>query len=150
MHSSSYIECLVSCQLLKDNIWSNVRKPAKLYKKSIGFFFTHFDCPIAKNSNSVLSTWVRSDGKNSKIFTWRVFCAGTSHQWCVKFPCSIFLPVLVTMPSKIPVHYFRPGCDQKPCSVLSTIVRLFPYLGTFDQWCDQWGLNEKLHYNPSM
>ncbi len=34
--------------------------------------------------------------------------------------------------------YFWPGCDQKPYSVLSTVVRLFPCLGTFDQWCDQW------------
>ncbi len=47
-----------------------------------------------------------------------------------------FLPILIALRPKIPIWYFRPGCDQKPCSVLSTVAQPFPYLSTFDQWCD--------------
>ncbi len=50
-----------------------------------------------------------------------------------------FLPVLVVLRPKIMIWYFWPGCDQKPCSLLSTVALLFLYLDTFDQWCDQCG-----------
>ncbi len=51
-----------------------------------------------------------------------------------------FLPVLATLHPKITILYFRLGCDQMLCSVLSTVVRVFPYLGTLTSDATNCGL----------
>ncbi len=85
--------------------------------------------------------WVKTENYDQAI----VFRFGTLRQWCVKFLPRIFYPFWPLHSRKFRFGRFdhgatkwcfRPACDQNLGSVLLTIGRLFPYLGTFDQWCD--------------
>ncbi len=51
-----------------------------------------------------------------------------------------FLPILGAPRTKITNRSFWLSGDQNLGSVLLTVVWLFPYLGTLDQWCDLLGV----------
>ncbi len=125
--------------------------------------FTHFGRPTPENYKSVfltgvwpngafecraIKTWVQSFWGATmrqifKILTWRDFrplC-----QWSRKFPYRIFYPFWAPHGQKLQIGLFdwclTKWCfwlayDQNLDSILLTIVRLFPYRNTFDQWCD--------------
>ncbi len=122
--------------------------------------FTRFGRPMPKNSDLVVlsmvwpngtfdqratKTWVRyiwgaTTGQIFKILTWRDFVP--LHQWFQKIPSRIFYPFWAPHSWKLRIGLFHhsatkwcfwPASDQNLGSVLLTVVRLFPYLGTFDQ-----------------
>ncbi len=103
-------------------------------------------------------TWVRSFwgatmGQIFEILTWRNF--GPLRQWSRKFPSRIFHSFWAPHSQKLQIglsdrratkRCFSLACDQNLGSVLLTVVRLFPYLGTFNQWCDNWGVGGGLSF----
>ncbi len=94
----------------------------------------------AATKTRVWSFWVTTMGQNFKMLTLR-----DSGQWSLQFSFSIFYPFWAPHGEKLRISLFDhwaikwcfwPPCDQNLGSILLTVVRLFPYLSTFDQWCD--------------
>ncbi len=93
-------------------------------------------------------TWIRSFWRSTigqilKIMTWRDF--GPLRQWSRKFPSRIFYPFWAPHSQKLWIGLFGRratkwcfwlACDRNQSSVFLTVVRQFPYFGTFNQWCD--------------
>ncbi len=138
--------------------WNKKKQNFETEKPKFWLFFTRFGHPMTENSDLVLSTikpvknrvekfyaslvqssegpgwhsiecrvppwYFGLDGSNSKILTWREYFAS---ELCTNGDKS-FSPEFFT-------HFGRPMIENSN-SVLSTGVRPFPYVGTFDQWCD--------------
>ncbi len=77
--------------------------------------------------------WVKFENYDLR----RVFCFGTLYQWYVKFLSRTFYPFWPPYGWKFQFGtfgwgatswYFWPWCNQKRCSVLSTVVWVFLYL----------------------
>ncbi len=77
--------------------------------------FIHFGLSTAKNYKLVFLTIVRPNGPLTGMQPNGAFDRHATKTW---------------------VQSFWLLCDYFPISVLLTVVRLFPYLGTFDQWCN--------------
>ncbi len=94
--------------------------------------------PVCKQMGKI---WKFSPGKSILL--------RTLHQWCVKFLSKIFYLFWPPYSRKFwfdifsrgaTSWYFWPVCNQNLCSVLSTMVWPFPFLSTFNQWCNQHGV----------
>ncbi len=82
-------------------------------------------------------------GQIFKILTWRDL--GPLRQWSRKFPSRIFYPFWAPHGQKLqiglfdvvlPNGTFDRHATKSWVQTFLTVGRLFPYLGTFDQWCD--------------
>ncbi len=118
--------------------------------------FMNFGRLLDENFGSVFLTVVRPEAgiafwgatkwSNFQIFALeREFCSGTWRQWSRNYPFWKFHPFLPPHGRKLQIGlfdrraskwWFWPSCDQNPCLVVLTVVRLLSHLGTFDQWCD--------------
>ncbi len=77
-------------------------------------------CTVQSATWSLRTRWVKFETSDlEKVFSFR-----TLHQWCPES----FSPVFF-------IHFGHPTAENFD-SVRSTRVRPFPYIGTFDQWCD--------------
>ncbi len=81
----------------------------------------------------------------------RAFCFGILHQWCVKFLSRIFYPFWPPYSQKFQFGtfnrsatswYFWLWCDQKLCSVLSIMVRVFLHLETLTSGATNGGIKK--------